>query len=203
MRHSRKIEYGTFAVWQCEQKYSVTIRAANLSDVAGVAKVHIESWRTTYKGIVPKEFLASLSYEQHEELWCQVLKNPSRGKFVFVAEDQREQIVGFISGGPERTGETPYTSGLDAIYLLAPYQGQRIGRRLAVTLVNRLIQEGMTSLLVWVLAANPARKFYERLGGQLVYETPTTIAGASLIEVGYGWMDSRILIEQAGSTSTW
>jgi hypothetical protein len=61
----------------------------------------------------------------------------------------------------------------------------------------------MTSLLVWVLATNPARKFYERLGGQLVYETPTTIAGASLIEVGYGWMDSRILIEQAGSTSTW
>ncbi|HEY7169169.1 MAG TPA: GNAT family N-acetyltransferase, partial [Candidatus Binatia bacterium] len=125
-----------------------------------------------------------------------VLKNPSRGKFVSVAEDQREQRVGFISGGPERTGEAPYASGLDAIYLLARYQGQGISRCLAVTLVNRLIQEGMTSLLVWVLAANPAGKFYERLGGRFVYEKPTTIAGASLIEVGYGWPDSRTLIEQ-------
>lgn len=201
MKSSTRIDRTTYllvAVYCVTEEHPVNIRTANAHDAAAIAKVHVESWRTTYKGIVPDDFLASLSYEQREQLWRQIFTDPSRSNLVYVAEDERGSIVGFISGGPERTGETLYTSELDAIYLLAPYQGQGIGRRLAVTLVNRLIQEGMTSLLVWVLAANPARKFYERLGGQLVYEKPTAIGGTSLIEVAYGWQDACTLIEQAG-----
>ena len=174
-------------------QYTVKIRTANLSDAAGIARVHVESWRTTYKGIIPDDFLARLSYEQREHLWNQVLTDPSR--FVYVAEDEPGQIVGFISGGPEPNGDILYTGEIDAIYLLVPYQGQGIGRRLVITLASRLIQESMTALLVWVLAANPARKFYERLGGQLVYEKETSIGGASLIEVAYGWRDAYTLIE--------
>ena len=179
----------------------VKIYTANLDDAAAIARVHVDSWRTTYRGIVPDDFLASHSYEQREQFWRQVFIDLSRSNFVYVAEDDG-QIVGFVSGGPERSGDILYTGELDAIYLLAPYQGQGIGRRLVVTLVNRLMQEGMTALLVWVLAANPARKFYERLGGKLVYERAITIAGASLIEVAYGWQDAHSVIEQQGSPQT-
>jgi GNAT superfamily N-acetyltransferase len=184
------------AVFYCiEEKYRVNIRTAKTDDVWAIARVHVESWRTTYKGVLPSDFLTALSYEQRAELWRRVLTKESRGRFVHVAEDEQEQIIGFASGGPERTGQTPYTSELDAIYLLAPYQGQGIGRHLAAGLVNGLIQEGMTSLLVWVLAANPARRFYERLGGQLIDEKPTIIGQTSLIEVAYGWQDARTLIK--------
>ncbi|EPZ52573.1 hypothetical protein [Alicyclobacillus acidoterrestris] len=41
-----------------------TIRKAVPDDAAGVAKVHVDSWRTTYREIVNDEFLASLSYEK-------------------------------------------------------------------------------------------------------------------------------------------
>jgi hypothetical protein len=52
----------------------------------------------------------------------------------------------------------------------------------------------MTSLLVWVLADNPARKFYEALGGQYVYDKQVSIGNARLVEVAYGWRNARILV---------
>ncbi|MFK0522174.1 hypothetical protein ACINKY_08160 [Paenibacillus illinoisensis] len=40
------------------------IREATINDAEGIAKVHVHSWRTTYKGIIPEEFLTNLSYKQ-------------------------------------------------------------------------------------------------------------------------------------------
>lgn len=31
------------------------IRKAKLDDATGIAKVHVDSWRTTYKGIIPEK----------------------------------------------------------------------------------------------------------------------------------------------------
>ena len=45
------------------------IREANLDDAKGIAKVHVDSWRTTYKNIIPDEYLNNLSYEKREQLW--------------------------------------------------------------------------------------------------------------------------------------
>jgi hypothetical protein len=49
--------------------------------------------------------------------------------------------------------------------------------------------------LVWVLAENPSRRFYGRLGGRPVYEKTVIIGGVPLLEVGYGWQDVHTLIE--------
>jgi GNAT superfamily N-acetyltransferase len=166
-------------------------------DAAAIAHVHVESWRTTYKGIVPDDFLASLSYAQREQMWHQVFIDPSTLSFVYVAEDTRGQVVGFVSGGPDGRGDPVYTGELYAIYLLASYQGQGLGRQLVCALVSRLRQEGMTALLLWVLAENPSRTFYERLGGRPVDEKTVNIGGVPLIEVAYGWLDSQILIERS------
>lgn len=171
------------------------IRSAIVDDAAAIAKVHVDSWRTTYKGILPDDFLTHLSYEQREPFWRQLLTKPDRTHHVYVTDDGHGQVVGFVSGGPERSGDTLYTGELYAIYLLVPYQGQGMGRQLVNALVTRLIQEGMTTLLLWVLAANPAQKFYERLGGQLVYEKTVTIAGMPLMEIAYGWRDAHTITE--------
>ena len=171
------------------------IRIANVHDAAAIANIHVESWHTTYKGIVPDEFLARLSYVQREQLWRQVLTDPSKPSYVYVAEDDSGKVVGFVAGGPERSGDPVYTGELYAIYLLAPYQGQGIGRQLAITLVKRLMQEGMTALLLWVLAENSSWKFYEQLGGRPVYEKTVSIGGVPLMEVAYGWQAAHTLIE--------
>jgi GNAT superfamily N-acetyltransferase len=169
---------------------------SHVNDAAAIAKVHLESWRTTYKGIVPDEFLVRLSDEEREQLWRQILTDSDRPSFAYVAEEEGGTVIGFVSGGRERSGDPVYTGELYAIYLLSPHQGQGIGRQLVITLVNRLLQDGMTALLLWVLAENPSRQFYERLGGRPVYEKTVTIGGVPLIEVAYGWRDARLIISR-------
>jgi hypothetical protein len=56
-----------------------------------------------------------------------------------------------------------------------------------------LAARGLTGLLVWVLADNPACRFYERLGGRRVYEKPVEVGGVPLPLAGYGWADATIL----------
>ena len=48
-------------------------------------------------------------------------------------------------------------------------------------------------MLVWVLADNPSRHFYEALGGQYVSAKQIEIGGAMLDEVSYGWRDIRVM----------
>ena len=43
------------------------IREAAVNDATAIAQVQVESWRTTYAGIVPDAFLASLSVETRAE----------------------------------------------------------------------------------------------------------------------------------------
>ena len=177
------------------EEYQVHIRTATVDDAAAIAYVHVESWRTTYQGIVPDDFLARLSYAQREQFWQQILTEPGSHTIVYVAEDEPGKVIGFASGGPERRGDTLYTGELYAIYVLAQHQGQGVGRQLVISLAHRLLQEGMRAMLLWVLAENSARQFYERLGGQPVYEKPVTIGGVPFLEVAYGWQDIQTLIE--------
>lgn len=170
------------------------IRRAHVADAPAIAKVHVDGWRSTYRGLVPDDFLASLSYAQREQLWRRILSESEPDTCVYVAEDQSGTVVGFASGGRECRGDPTYTGELYAIYLLEAYQGQGIGRQLTMAVVNRLIEAGMASLLIWVLAENPARGFYEALGGQPVYHKTVTIGGAQLREVGYGWRQAGVIL---------
>jgi GNAT superfamily N-acetyltransferase len=174
------------------------VRPAQSSDIPGIARVHVDSWRTTYAGIMPDDFLAGLTYVSREEMWRSLLMYPR--EWLYVAEED-DAIVGFASCGPERAGDTDYTGELYAIYLLVEHQGKGIGRALAQAVVARLLEEGFSSMLVWVLANNPSRGFYEALGGQYLYEKPITIRDATLTEVAYGWSDINPLAKKMNKCS--
>jgi GNAT superfamily N-acetyltransferase len=166
------------------------VREATHSDVPAIAQVHVDTWRITYQGIVPHEFLTNLSYEKRENAWHQVLNNaPKDGSFTYVAEDASGQIVGFANGGVERAGDPVYQGELRAIYILKSHQKKGIGRELVRIVAQRLGQMKIDSMLVWVLADNPACRFCESLGGQRVHEKEIERGGTKLIEIAYGWMD--------------
>jgi GNAT superfamily N-acetyltransferase len=172
------------------------IREASPTDADAIARVHVDSWRTTYTGIVPADYLVNLSYAQRAQFWRDLLSAPTQLGYVYVATHEAGQIVGFASGGPERSGDAIYQGELYAIYLLAHYQRQGLGRHLTMAVVKRLLRCGLPSMLVWVLAANPGRAFYATLGGQPVYEKETTIGATPLLEVAYGWPDLRELVQR-------
>ncbi|MEW6092378.1 MAG: GNAT family N-acetyltransferase [Chloroflexota bacterium] len=175
----------------------VTIRKATPADAPGIALVHVDSWRTTYKGIVADEFLQSLSVEHRAQAWAEILANPEHPAFLFVAENEGEEIMGFVSGRTERDHDAEYTGEVGAIYLLKQAQGQGTGRRMMQAAARELMQRGHLSMLLWVLKDNfPARKFYEALGGKYLREKPIQIGEQSLIEVAYGWNDLNTLAKE-------
>ncbi len=169
------------------------IREARPEDAPAIARVHVDAWRSTYTGIVPNEYLAALSYERREQGWREALSNPDHPSFVYVAGDEAGQVVGFASGGPEREGNPDYKGELYAIYLFAETQRRGLGRQLTQAVARRLLSAGISSMLVWVLASNPGRAFYEALGGQYLSEKKITIGEKELVEVAYGWQDIRAL----------
>ncbi len=161
------------------------IRSATLMDAPAIARVHVASWRSTYHGVLPDEFLDSLSEANYEERWKRVIAPTSK---VYVAEDDGGDPVGFASGGRERAGEKGYEGELYAIYVVDAAQRRGFGRELVRAMVGGLRELGLADMLVWVLRDNPpARDFYERLGGVYVRSQPITIGSVTLEEVSYGW----------------
>jgi len=172
------------------------IRPATPADAVGIAAVHVESWRSTYPGMLPDRFLVRLSPGAYAARWRRLLGEEGRGRRTFVACDLDNRIVGFASCGPQRTAVHGFGGEFYAIYLLDEVHGQGFGRRLLGTLAQELMDCGMRSAVVWVLRDNPSRWFYERMGGQHLAEQPITFAGIRLSEVAYGWQDLLPLARQ-------
>ena len=168
------------------------IRRALPSDAPGIARVHVESWRSTYVGIVPDDYLASLDCRERERIWRRLIADD--GQVTHVAEHNRDGVVGFVSGGPARENDPSYSGELYAIYLLEQQQRQGIGQRLVAELCSWLLTEGLTTMYTWVLEKNPSRRFYESLGGIEFRRQTKTIGGRDVVEVAYGWDDITPLV---------
>lgn len=167
------------------------IREANREDAIDMARVRVATWRAAYKGILPDEFLEDLSYEQVGERWKQAFwENREPGVATFVAQIPEKEIIGIAICGPEQSRDARYQSEIYVLYVLPQYQGQGIGRALVFTCVQYLSQQlRAKTMLIWVIAENPYRRFYESLGGKVVRQKEQEIGGKLIAEVGYGWQD--------------
>ncbi len=178
---------------------SLRIREAQPGDSRGIAVVQLDSWRTNFAGILPDQYLAQFTYDDRDADWNELLADPG-DRVIYVAEDDGGEVVGFVCAGPEGSENPTYPSEIYAIHINRSYHRQSIGRRLIAVAAQRLHEQGYPALLLWVLADNPARAFYERLGGRLVGEKTGDFYGVGVVEVAYGWSDIADLCmeERAG-----
>ncbi|KQY83222.1 hypothetical protein ASD24_13150 [Paenibacillus sp. Root52] len=175
------------------------IRQAREGDAKAIAYVHTESWKTTYRGIIPDEFLDHLTTEARVPQWEQMIRSSEKEQILLVAEQADGKIVGFACGGREREGKLPYDGEIYAIYLLQAAQGQRIGTMLANQVVQYLHTLKLRSLLIWALEKNPACRFYEQMGGTLVHSQTLSVSGENQLEVAYGWQDLQLFGKRSQS----
>ena len=173
---------------------AVRIRRAKAADSCGIAKVHVDSWRSSYADVVPSEVLSGLSYGDRQKMWDGVLHSQTKDKHCYVAETSDHRIVGFACGGPVSECLESYEGEIYSIYLLEDYQRGGLGRQLLLSTARRMKDDGIESLLLWVFEDNHgARRFYESLGGELIARKELRIGAADLVEVAYGWKDIRTL----------
>ena len=166
------------------------IREAKLGDCASIARVQVDSYRTAYASLLPPEYLAHFTYEEQEQDWRDLL-SADQHDLLYVAESDSGEIVGYALGRAPGDQYAGYDSELAALHVRRAFQRQGIGTRLIAAVAERLKQQGCRSLMLWVLDKNPARSFYERLGGQCFGEKPWRIEelGLDTREVAYGWPD--------------
>lgn len=168
----------------------LTIRPADVDDAPAIARVHVDTWRSSYAGIVPQAYLDSMTVQNRTFVWVRLLERRGPATCTLVSEDHDRRVIGFVSAGPLRHRDTRYQAEISSLYVLRSHQRGDHGRRLFMAASNRLAQAGLKGLFVWVLADNPARSFYQSLGGEVVDETVREFAGKPLKELGYGWPET-------------
>ena len=166
------------------------IRQATPGDASAIARVHVDSWRSSYADVVPQEILSGLSYDERKALWDGILNSSRADRHCYVADAPTVGVVGFAHGGAVSKNNPAFDGEIYAIYLLEEYQRMGLGRRLFISVAERLLEDGMSSFLLWVFEENhSARRFYESLGGELADRMEVDIGGVDLVEVAYGWKD--------------
>ncbi|MCM2677594.1 GNAT family N-acetyltransferase [Alkalicoccobacillus plakortidis] len=161
------------------------IRKAVLTDAASIANVHVDCWRTTYRGILPEAALNKLSYEKRASLWEYNIREEK--VCIYVAENENGQVVGFASGSKRDTNKNPEAGDLTSIYILENEQGKGIGNHLVKMIFQDLQKMGCKSIYVEVLAENNSKGFYDYLGAKLFQEEQMSIMGTDVDVLIYKW----------------
>lgn len=164
-----------------------TLREAAQSDAEAIARVHVETWRAAYAGVVPDRYLIGMSVEGQTFQWRKLLRRPAERHLTLVTEVAGAGVVGFGSAGAARSRPPPASGEIYTLYVATDWQGRGIGRALLLALLGRLGRQGHEAAYLWVLADNPSRFFYERVGGQRVAQQKERFAGTELLEYAYRW----------------
>ncbi|MFZ3235791.1 MAG: GNAT family N-acetyltransferase [Stellaceae bacterium] len=164
----------------------ITVRPARPTDARAIARLDVDTWRTTYAGVLSSNYLVGLSERRREIGWRMAIMRDPRD--VRVAIDEAGEVQGFGSCGPSRS-ERHFPGEVFTLYVAPDRQNQGVGRRLLIALFRRLAASGLDAAIVWVLRDNPARFFYERLGGRLVSHKPIPVGGGRVEALAYGWPD--------------
>ncbi len=162
---------------------SVQIRDAVVDDAAGIARVHVDSWRETYANVLDERYFDEAAYQRRVGMWRNYLRLDSRPGRVAVAV-RNGRIIGFASSGkavgPHAEHGTPASRPLQlfAIYLMADAHGTGIGHALLDAVL------GLDPAQLWVLKGNArAIAFYQREGFQMDGVEYTDPSDPDLIEL--------------------
>lgn len=164
---------------------------AGPGDAVALAEVHVRSWRETYAGLLPPQYLERMSVPVHATRWRRQLTRTRPGEVVLAAEGPAG-LTAYCAGARLAEDEAEVFT----LYVLKSAQGSGLGRRLFATAARVLRAEGARSLRLWVLNGNErARGFYAHLGGVVTAERPVSGWGGGLRETAYRWSDIGALAQ--------
>jgi ribosomal protein S18 acetylase RimI-like enzyme len=166
---------------------SIRIRRARPEDARGIAAVHVESWRSAYAGILPDRVMVQMSVDQKAVSWRRQIETTANSQGLLVAELPEGGIAGFASCGRPTSALAGFDGEIFMLYVMPDWQEHGLGRGLLCGSLQLLAKNGCSAALVWVLADNPARFFYEAMEGKRVGEKDEAIWGVTLHQIAYGW----------------
>lgn len=128
-----------------------------------IAKVHIKSWQSAYKNIVPRSFLDSLSIENRAKKYK--FGKDNEEDVYFYAAKLGNQIIGLLNLCKSRDEDANNIGEISAIYLLPDYWGMGYGTKMMMYSLDMLKKWGYEKIIIWVLKDNiRAVNFYKKIG---------------------------------------
>src|SRR5690349_22388225 len=116
-----------------------TFRPARLQDARAIARIDVETWRTTYAGMLPDRVLLRMSTERQAGTWAGFVRH--RPGDVLVAEHRQVGttsgdivLAGFGNCGPQRDAVLGYAGEVYTLYIAPEAQGRGLGRLLLLGL---------------------------------------------------------------------
>jgi threonine dehydratase len=143
-----------------------TIRTLRREDAEALGAVHVRAWHAAYRGLLPDDYLASLTTQGRAAHWAEALARPHRRLGTArLGVEQDGRVVGFILLGPAFEDAASTTGEVYALNVDPDYWSRGIGTALLEAGVGHLRASGFTDAILWVLSDNArARRFYEAAG---------------------------------------
>lgn len=162
--------------------HTLQFMKANFSHISSISTLYIDSWKTTYRDLVPDSYLEKLSYQESEEKWSNFLQKD--GASIVAAFSDQQTIVAF--GAYEQYSHSSHKGELVALYISEGTQGQGLGTLLMDFIKRDLYSLGVQSIDIWALGKNKrAVNFYKRQGARFVKNQPHEFDGVFLDDVLY------------------
>ena len=167
---------------------SIRYRLARPSDVDAISKLHADSWRSAYRGMLPDAFLDHDVFADRAELWRKRFgADGEQDVSLTVVADLGGELLGFAHSLVDEDPE--WGTLLDNLHVRPDLKRTGVGTRLVAETAAWLEPNAAApKLFLWVLEANtPARRFYDALEGQVVGRGVSNEGGASVASLRYFW----------------
>lgn len=176
----------------------ITLEPATSDDADLLARLHSDSWRHAYAGIIPTEYLETHAPAERLATW--------RARMLDGAEAPLEATILRVDGKPAGfcclmpLAEPGYGIYLDNLHVMPGYHGLGLGKRMMAHCVRRVASEWPRKpLFLYVLEGNlQARAFYRALGGEEAdpFEDPFPNTDLMVSILRVTWIDLDALLRR-------
>src|SRR5258708_7173666 len=139
------------------------LRPAEPADAIAVARVHVRSWQTAYRTLLPDDYLDQLRPEDATQGYDFSDPEPLRRRTIGATEDGL--IFGFVTTAPAREPDLPDHGELCALHVVPEQWGRGMGLALVSAARARLLELGFRKAVLWVLAGNVRADRFYRIDG--------------------------------------
>jgi ribosomal protein S18 acetylase RimI-like enzyme len=168
-----------------------------VADEPAIARLHADSWRAAYRGILGDDFLDDTVVANRRELWRTRFSEIHRKDQLILVGEEHGEIQAFACAFLDADPE--WGTLLDNLHVLPGLKRRGLGRQLISAVAENIRRHGLRSMLhLWVYEQNvQARGFYERLGGVVSDCVGEAAPDGSHVNVlRYGWRELSLLVKR-------
>lgn len=132
-----------------------TIRRAIPDDAYDIKKIHIETYRKSYRKYIPDKYLDNMPLD--DEIVERTKKYLKENECWLVVDENNSIGFSYITYHPDNIFE------INALYVHPKYQKCGAGSLLVNDLCRSKKEQGFTKCVVWTMKFGPSLPFYEKL----------------------------------------